>query len=197
MFLLSSRLTDDAVISHHSALELLGYSYTTQQRVIITTRHSMRPFQFRGVDVVTTQPPGALVLQNANTFLVDTVDRQGLNVRVTSPERTLVDVLERPRLGGSWEEIWRSLESVPMYDVDQIISYLKLLNNRTVVSKVGFFLEQYRREYQVTASQLVSLHALQPNSVIYMDRLAGGTSVLDWNLIVPDDVLLRSWEEPV
>ena len=75
MFLLSSRLTDDAVISHHSALELLGYSYTTQQRVIITTRHSMRPFQFRCVGVVTTQPPGALVLQNADTFLVDTVDR--------------------------------------------------------------------------------------------------------------------------
>jgi predicted transcriptional regulator of viral defense system len=197
MFLLSSRLTDDAVISHHSALELLGYAYTTQQRVVITTRHSMRPFQFRGVDVVTTQPPGALMLQNADTFLVDTVDRQGLNVQVTSPERTLVDVLERPRLGGSWEEIWRSLESVPMYNVDQITSYAKLLGNAIAVSKTGFFLEQHRHRYQVTASQLASLHALQPRSVVYMDRHAGGTSVPGWNLIVPEDVLHRSWEEPV
>src|SRR5450830_1033468 len=187
MFLLSSRLTDDAVISHHSALELLGYAYTTQQRVVITTRHSMRPFQFRGVDVVTTQPPGALMLQNADTFLVDTVDRQGLNVQVTSPERTLVDVLERPRLGGGWEEIWRSLESVPMYNVEQIIAYVKLLDNAMTASKAGFFLEQHRRTHQITARQLASLHALQSKSVVYMDRHAGGTCIPGWNLIVPED----------
>jgi len=197
MFLLSSRLTDDAIISHHSALELLGYAYTMHHRVVITTRHSLRPFQFRGVGVVTTQPPSALVQHNADTFLVDTMDRQGLDVKVTSPERTLVDVLERPRLGGSWEEIWRSLESVPMYNVDQIISYAKLLGNAIAVSKAGFFLEQHCRTYQVTASQLASLHALQPGNVVYMDRLAGGTSVPGWNLIVPEDVLHRSWEEPV
>jgi predicted transcriptional regulator of viral defense system len=196
MFLLSSRLTDDAVISHHSALELLGHAYTTQQRIVITTRHRVRPFQFRGVGVVTTQPPGPLVLRNADTFLVDAVDRQGLDVQVTSPERTLIDVLERPRLGGSWEEIWRSLESVPMYTVDQIIAYAKMLGNAVTASKAGFFLEQHRRRYQVTVRQLASLHALQPGSVVYMDRHAGGTSIPGWNLIVPDDVLHRSWEEP-
>lgn len=196
MFLVSSRLTDDAVISHHSALELLGYAYTTGQRIVITTRRSTRPFQFRGVDVVTTQPPGALVLQNADSFLVNTVDRQGLDVRVTLPERTLVDILQRPRLGGGWEEIWRSLESVPLFNVDQIISYVKLLDNATAVSRVGFFLEQHRRRYQVTTGQLACLHALRSKSIVYMDRHAAGTIVPGWNLIVPEDVLHRSWEEP-
>jgi predicted transcriptional regulator of viral defense system len=196
MYLLSSRLTDDAVISHHSALELLGYSYTIQQRVVITTRHVIRPFQFRGVEVLTTRPPCMLVRQKSNIFLVDKVDRQGLDVQVTSPERTLVDILERPRLGGSWEEIWRSLESVPAYDVGQVISYVKLLNTGVTASKVGFFLEQHLRKYQVTARQLASLHAMQPRSVVYMDRRAGGTAVPDWNLIVPTDAVHRSWEEP-
>jgi predicted transcriptional regulator of viral defense system len=196
MFLLSSCLTDDAVISHHSALELLGYAYTTQQRVVITTRHAIRSFQFRGVDVITTQPPCTLVQQDADGFLVNKVDRQGLDVQVTSPERTLVDILERPRLGGSWEEIWRSLESVPMYDIGQIISYVKRLDNAITSSKVGFFLEQHLRKYQVTARQLASLHAMQPRSVVYMDRRAGGTAVPGWNLIVPTDAVHRSWEEP-
>ena len=84
-----------------------------------------------------------------------------------------------------------------MYNVDQIISYAKLLGNAIAVSKAGFFLEQHRRRYQVTAGQLASLHALQPGSVVYMDRHAGGTSVRGWSLIVPEDVLHRSWEEPV
>jgi predicted transcriptional regulator of viral defense system len=197
MFLLSSRLTDDAIISHHSALESLGYAYTMHNRVIITTRHSLRRFQFRGVGVLTTQPPSALVQHNADTFLVDTMDRQGLEVKVTSPERTLVDLLVRPRLGGGWEEIWRSLESFPMYNVDQIIAYVKLLDNAVTVSKVGFFLEQHRSTHQITAKQLASLHALQSKSVVYMDRHAGGTCVPGWNLIVPEDVLHHLWEEPM
>lgn len=31
-----------------------------------------------------------------------------MELRVASLERTLVDVLDRPDLAGSWEEVWRS-----------------------------------------------------------------------------------------
>jgi predicted transcriptional regulator of viral defense system len=37
------------------------------------------------------------------------LDRSGMEVNVTSLERTMVDVLSRPDLSGDWEEIWRSL----------------------------------------------------------------------------------------
>ena len=49
------------------------------------------------------------------------VDRAGLAVRVTSLERTLVDVLDRTDLSGGWEEIWRSLEMVEFFDLDVVI----------------------------------------------------------------------------
>ncbi len=41
----------------------------------------------------------------------DTFHAGGI-VRVTAFERTLVDVLDAPDLGGGWEEVWRSLEMV-------------------------------------------------------------------------------------
>ena len=48
-------------------------------------------------------------------------DRMGMDVRVSSIERTLVDSLHRPNLSGGWEEIWRSFESVNFLDLDQLI----------------------------------------------------------------------------
>ena len=42
---------------------------------------------------------------------VESHHRHDVDVRVTGYERTLVNVLDRPDLTGSWEEIWRSLES--------------------------------------------------------------------------------------
>ena len=63
---------------------------------------------------------------------------------MTGLERTLVDVLNRPDLTGSWEEIWRSLESVEFFDLDKVAEYVHLLGNATTAAKVDFFLEQHR-----------------------------------------------------
>ena len=70
--------------------------------------------------------------------------RSGSEMRVTGLERTLVDVLDRPDLTGSWEEIWRSLESLEFFDIEQVIEYVLLLENATTAAKVGFFLERHR-----------------------------------------------------
>jgi hypothetical protein len=153
-------------------------------------------FRFRGTDVVGTKPPAGLLGRDADLMLVEQVDRQGLLVRVTSPERTLVDVLDRPRLAGTWEEIWRSLESIPAVDVEHVVAYASLLSSATTVARVGFFLEQHRSRIRVTGHQLQILHALQPASVSYLDKGARGTLVRQWNLVVPEEVLHRSWEEP-
>ena len=57
-----------------------------------------------------------------------------MNPNATSLERTLVDVLDRPDLTGSWEEIWRSLESIEFFDIEQIVEYVLLLENATLAS---------------------------------------------------------------
>ena len=69
--------------------------------------------------------------------------------RLTSLDRTLVDVLHRPDLAGGWEEVWRSLESVEYFDLDSVLEYALLLENATTAAKVGFFLEQHREPLMV------------------------------------------------
>ena len=130
-------------------------------------------------------------------FCVNSEERIGVSVRVTNLERTLVDVLDRPELGGGWEEIWRSLESVEFFNLDQVVEYTLLLRNRTTAAKVGFFLEQHRETLMVNDSHLDALRNLRPQKPHYMIRTSRkpGRLVANWNLVVPVEILNRSWQE--
>ena len=70
-------------------------------------------------------------------------------LNVTTLERTLVDVMDRPKYSGSWEEKWRSLETVEFFNLDEVVEYAKHLGNATTTAKVGFYLEQHREELMV------------------------------------------------
>jgi predicted transcriptional regulator of viral defense system len=120
-----------------------------------------------------------------------------MSIQVTSLERTLVDVLDRPDLSGSWEEIWRSLESIEFFDLDTVVDYALLLGNATTGAKVGFFLDQHRQPLMVDDLHLKALHKLQPHQPHYLDRAKrkSGRLVSEWNLVVPEEVLERRWGE--
>lgn len=125
------------------------------------------------------------------------MDRSGMEVRVTSLERTMVDVLNRPDLSGGCEEIWRSLESVEFFDLDKVVEYALLLGNATTAAKVGFFLEQHREPLMVKEKYLKSLRSLRPRQPHYLDRdkRKSGRLVSGWNLVVPREVFERTWAE--
>jgi predicted transcriptional regulator of viral defense system len=97
------------------------------------------------------------------------VDRLGQQVLVTSLERTLVDVLDRPYLCGSWEEIWLSLESIEYLDMDQVLKYAFLLANSTTIAKLGFFLETHREPLMIPEYYFDQLHKhCQENLIIWI-----------------------------
>lgn len=109
-----------------------------------------------------------------------------------------MDVLDRPDLGGGWEGIWRSLEMVEFFDLDLVIKYTLLLENATTAAKAGFFLEQHEEALMVKVSHLESLRAYRPLKPHYLMRgQRGGRLVSEWNLVVPLQVLKRSWQEVV
>ena len=196
-YLLAGQLTADAVVSHHSALQFHGKAYAVHNRFTYLTRNARRPFVFRGQEFVAVLFPEALQAQQAELFGVVTARHAGGKVRVTTLERTLVDVLVRPDLGGGWEEVWRSLESVEYFDLDQVTDYTLKLRSATAVAKVGLFLEQHRDALMVEESFLALLRKHVPKQPCYLERSrrTAGRLVPNWNIVVPPAVLESAWEE--
>ena len=123
--------------------------------------------------------------------------QEGVRVRVTSLERTLVDILHRPDLAGGWEEIWRSLESVEFFHVEKVVRYAETLVNPRTSAAAGFYLEQHKEALLVDKDTLGALEAQRLKVPQYLDPAAraGGKLIRRWNLLVPPAVRDRTWEE--
>ena len=120
--------------------------------------------------------------------------RQGMTVRVTNWERTLVDAFDRLSLVGGWHEAWRSLETVEVYlKLDFLIEYAEWLNTASTCAKVGYFLEQHREHFAVKEHHLNQLKAWRPLQPYYIEqskklslRLSNSRCfVSGWNLWIP------------
>jgi len=196
-FLIGAKLTPDAVLSHHTALEFHGRAYSVHTRIIYSAARPPAALRFRSHAYQGARFPHALLRAGKAHACVVTAERAGMPLRVTSLERTLVDALDRPDLSGGWEEVWRSLESVPFFDLDRVVEYALLLGNATTAAKTGFFLEQHREPLLVEDRHLRALQELRPRQPHYLDRgmRTSGRLLAQWNLVVPGEVLDRAWGE--
>lgn len=198
-YLVTSKMAKDSVLGYRTALDLHGKLHSVQNEfVYLTKKRVMAPFIFRDIKYQAASFPLALKASNSEGFALQTIDRLGQKILVTSLERTLVDVLDRPNLCGSWEEIWRSLESIEYLNVDQVVDYALLLGNATTIAKLGFFLEIHREEWMIPERYFETLYKHRPVKPHYLDRGRNQQQkmIAKWNLIVPADLFNRSWEEP-
>ena len=196
-FMLAAKMTGDAVLAYHTALEYHGKAYTAYNRLTYVSNQRSPVARFRGYEYLRLPVPRALVETGDHWFGVETYPQDGVDLRVTNLERTFVDVLDRPEISGTWEEIWRSLESVEFFDLAQIVSYVQRLGNATTAAKVGFFLSGHREALMVDEGIFAAMKGMIPKQPHYMDRStrSGCRLVSEWNLLVPPGILERSWEE--
>lgn len=194
--LLASKLTPDSILSHRTALKVLGKLRGTKKKLTFTSNAKPDHFEFQGVTYQKVYTPPGLLKKNNRDFGVTTINRQGMDIKVTGLERTMVDIFSRPNLSKSWEEIWHSLESIKSFDLDMIYAYLSLLENATTFAKIGFYLEQHKKELMVDEPFLHKLAAHRPKNPHYIERQHRKNCILlsRWNLLVPKELILRSWD---
>jgi predicted transcriptional regulator of viral defense system len=197
-YLVAGRINNDSVLSYHTALDIHGFAHSIFYTFYFFTQKSIRPFTFQDSDFKAVKTPKSLIIKQAENFAVTSVNRDGLDIRVTTLERTLVDMLDRPDYAGGWEEIWSSFIAVPLLNLEQVIQYALLLGNATTIAKLGFFLEIHREQFKVDEKHLKQLEEHKPLQNHYLERSKRATGKLTkrWNLIVPEEIIKRQWEEP-
>ena len=142
-YLIAGKMAPDSTLAYYTSLGFHGKLHSLRTDFIYITQRKVKPpfvfrdTTFKGIAI----PKGTLANPD---FGVEIVDYQGCKIRVTTLERTFVDVLDRPALINNWEEIWRSLESIEYLNLQQVLTYAKILNNVTTYARIAFFLDQHR-----------------------------------------------------
>jgi predicted transcriptional regulator of viral defense system len=195
-YLVATKLTTDAVVAYHAALQFHGKAYSVWQRFHYLTSVRARRMSFQGMEFLPVQAPVAVrSLPDLGGAVAEQRHAGGV-VRVATLERTLVDVLDAPDKGGGWEELWRSLEMVEFFDLDAVTDYALKLGCSLTVARLGFYLEQHRDALMVEDRHLEVLRPHAPTQPRYLDsKRESGRLVSDWNLVVPNRVLEKTWGE--
>lgn len=195
-YLLATHMAGDSVVCGHAALQFFGKTYSLWARHHYFSVARRRPFTFRDNEFLPVQDPAPLRGREDRGGGIVERAHAGGRVRVTTLERALVDVMHAPERAGGWEEVWRSLEMVEYFDTERVAAYARALGSALTAARVGLFLDEYASRLMVDDEQLESLRRLSPRQPRYLDAShTKGRLVTGWNLIVPEYVAQRRWEE--
>ena len=197
-FLAASRLRPDGVLAYHSALELHGYAYSEWMNgVQVLTSGAPGLYKATGFVCRFVNPTrGSIGSQGTLVDGVTTVDRLGLDVRVTTVERTIADLFNHHHLAGGAEELFNSLAFVVRADADALVRHTRAHGNATAAGALGFWLEREQDQLAVPEQALAELRALAPASLRYAlgAKPGSGKTAKGWNVILPTDVVERRFE---
>ena len=194
--LVASRLARDSVLAYHSAFEALGFANQVFTQVTyLTAGH--RGTRLLDAHTFVALPPPRPLGDEWGDLGIETVWRQGLALRTTRRERTLVDCLDRPRYSGGLEEVFACVSSVPSLDSDLLASYLAALGSPTLYARTGFVLQRFANRLLVEQQLLERLAIHLPKAPAYLlRREPGNVLVPGWRLLVPP-ALIRDEESPL
>ncbi len=195
---MAAKAAPDSILAYHTALELHGVAYSSFSELTYLTTHKNKAFKFQDQWFQPTTQPNVLKKNNLTRLSTQTMNRQGIEMRVTNPARTYVDSLNRIELCGGWEEICRALANMVTLDINEVIEYCLILKNARLAAKVGYFLEQRQGAFKVDESDLAPLLAIKPKTPQYTIRRKTDkvTLIKKWNIFLPTSVINQSWEEP-
>lgn len=194
-YLVAAALRSDAILSHHSALDLLGDAHSVFHRFPYFTAHLRRTLRIDGMEWAAVSHPTALVRKRRTGFGVVQIDRRGQTLRVTGAERTLVDGFAAPWWVGGLEELVESAAGFRNLDLDVLDAYLRLLDRRVLDAAVGWFLEQHPEVSRGIDRYLARLERRVPQQPLYLGGRHGGYRLQRrWNLLVPPNLAGGSFE---
>lgn len=191
-YLAAAKLKPDAILAYHSALELHGAAYTDAPEVQALTAGEPTLFEASDFTCRFLKRPKGFV----STRDVTTVDRAGLSVPLTTLERTVADVFDRPDLAGDVEELWNSLALVERLKSDDLLRQVRGLTNAAAAGALGWWLKSQQGRLGVPEKALEALQALKPRHPQYVlgAKKGGAKSVAAWNILVPHELALAGFE---
>jgi len=196
-FLAASRLRRGGVIAYHSALELHGCAYTEGHEVQVIAPGEPGVVETADFSCRFVKPPRGFARKNGSLAdRVTVVDRMGLDVRVTTIERTIADLFDRYELAGGAEELFNSLDLVARVDAAALVRHARALGNATAVGALGYWLEREQDRLGVESAALKKLHALAPRQARYAlaAKPGEGRTATGWNVILPVEVIEPQFE---
>ena len=198
MIIMASRLRDPYYLSYTSALELWGAAPVLYSTYTVSVQ---RQDYFSSFDIPKKNPKYTINATMSSDFIHGLRKVAYLNeeVIVSSPARTLIEIINRPQLVGGWAELIRSLYLLTMEfksrDLKEIseLFELNLFKKKSLASRVGYLLDIFssvgNSPYSMKSLKELRDWVNDGSPVYLVSRNAPEKVFRDekWNIFVPID----------
>ena len=134
-------ITDTAYISHHSAFEYYGLTNQVFYEIYVSSETKFNSFEY---DYVTYK----FVASRMEEGIIEARNTTG--VWVTDLERTVIDSIRDYNKIGGFEELLNCLEGTHFLDESKLLRYLEIYNTQGLYQRVGYLLQHYQKEKQLS-----------------------------------------------
>lgn len=189
-YLMASKIREPYYLGFHTALEIHGVAYSSYDEVYIVVPPEKRftPFEFKQVSY-------SPAFDSSNRTGIKKMTHKGQELVVSSPSRTFLDCIDRPRYAGGWEECLKSLESLGGVKSKDIKNILDERQKDMLYRKTGFILSLFDENpyYEGILSQIKPyLKENIGDYPMYLNKSSKNEFDEEWNLYVPsgfEDIL--------
>ena len=177
-FQIASRSAESACVAYHSALEYYGYANQVFYEVYMAVLYRIRPFEYNGIHY---QP----VRNQRSESIMETSN----GIRVTTPERTVIDCIANLSLAGGLEEFLRCLALIPSLNENLLLDALSMYGREQLYQKAGLILEAYQDELMLPDTFFSECEKRSSVSKTYLSDDRRGYVLRErWKLYAPADL---------
>ncbi len=189
-YLVAGRLRPGAVLAYHSALVLHGWAYSATHCVVDAFSPAGNEKLFIDGVFYDFQEcrPGIVLGGERPGDGIEIVTCMGVGIRITTAERTMADLFDRPSRGG--DTLVESIDYTKNLDGAALVRHMRALGNAAAAAAMGFWLESRRDRHRVGDADLDELRALAPQEPVYAlganEGYGGILFVEGWNVFLPE-----------
>ena len=172
-------ITDTAYISHHSAFEYYGLANQVFYEIYVSSESKFNTFEY---DNMTYK----YVASRIQEGIVEAKNTTG--VRITDLERTVIDSIRDFNKIGGLEELLNCLEGIHFLDEKKVLRYLEIYNTQGLYQRVGYLLQHYQKEMQLSNDFIDSCKEKIGKSRRYLLNEESQKNIYnsEWKLMIPE-----------
>ncbi|MBN2335236.1 type IV toxin-antitoxin system AbiEi family antitoxin domain-containing protein [Candidatus Bathyarchaeota archaeon] len=185
-FVIGSYLVDPYYISHWSALNYYGFTEQTPPSTYIATTKPRNKKRILDNNFV------FVTINKKKMFGVTSINVDKYNVKISTPEKTIVDCLDHPEHCGGIEEVAKAI----YFEHDEL-DFMKITNmaaemgNKTIIKRLGYLLDLF--EFAEYSSMLENIPLSKGYSKLEPKGLEKGKINEKWRLNVNVKIDSRQW----
>jgi len=174
---------EDSVFCYATAMELHRLCrYDVLSVIYLSGGRSFRRRKAGGCEYIWVNRPNS-------SLGIAVHDHRGNPIQVSDIERTLIDMLHRPRYCLGAEDILRAVDLIEALDADKTLRYLRALRSPALVAKVGWVMYCNRDRWNIPAGIFGALRRRLPKRPVYLFPGRSSRLVPQWALRVPLELL--------